>query len=125
MKVVEIAFCGYPVTDLGRAKGFYESILGLAPSRTYGDGAEQWVEYDLGAATLAITNMSFNDWKPSTQGPSVALEVDDFTKAIEDLRAGQVRFYLEPVRTPVCQLAVVADPDGNCVTIHQRHPHTT
>jgi len=124
MKVVEIAFCGYPVTDMRRAKGFYEGILGLEPSRQYGEDPTLSVGYDLGANTLAISNMASKDWKPFTGGPSVALEVDDFAEAIEELRANQVPFYLEPVRTPVCQLAMVADPDGNSVTIHQHHPHT-
>ena len=29
MQVVEIAFTGYSVTDMKRAKGFYEGLLGL------------------------------------------------------------------------------------------------
>ena len=29
MKITEIAFTGYSVTDMKRAKGFYEGVLGL------------------------------------------------------------------------------------------------
>ncbi len=32
MKVTEMAYAGYPVTDLPRARKFYEEVLGLVPS---------------------------------------------------------------------------------------------
>jgi hypothetical protein len=37
MKVTEIAFTGYPVTNLKRARQFYEGVLGLKPSHVFGD----------------------------------------------------------------------------------------
>ena len=36
MKVTEIAFTCYPVTDLRRARGFYEDVLELKESRFFG-----------------------------------------------------------------------------------------
>jgi hypothetical protein len=44
MKVIEIAFSCYPVTDLKRAGQFYEGILGLKESRRFGDSQRAWVE---------------------------------------------------------------------------------
>jgi catechol 2,3-dioxygenase-like lactoylglutathione lyase family enzyme len=32
LKVAEIAFCGYAVTDFARARKFYEGVLGLKPT---------------------------------------------------------------------------------------------
>ena len=32
-----MAFTGYPVTDLKRARNFYENVLGLQPAHTFGD----------------------------------------------------------------------------------------
>ena len=32
MKVTDIAFTGIPVTDMKRARAFYEGVLGLKPS---------------------------------------------------------------------------------------------
>ena len=81
MKVIEIAFVGYPVTDLRRARTFYEQTLGLTVSRVFGEDLTGWVEYDLGANTLAIGNMS-PDWKPSPGGGSAALEVEDMSAAV-------------------------------------------
>ncbi|MET0514742.1 MAG: VOC family protein [Nitrospiraceae bacterium] len=119
MKVMEIAFTSYPVTDLKRARQFYEGVLGLEQSRFFGKENTGFVEYDIGSGTLAIGNVA-PDWKPSAGGGSVGLEVDDFDAAITRLRANGCAFRLEPMETPVCHMAVISDPDGNSVTIHQR-----
>lgn len=121
IQITAIAFTGYPVTDMPRARAFYEQVLGLKSSAVFEHEARHWIEYDLGAATLAITNMSAEKWKPSSDGPSVALEVADFAAAVAHLRAAGVPFQLEPMDSGVCRLAVVSDPDGNAVTIHQRY----
>jgi predicted enzyme related to lactoylglutathione lyase len=119
MKVIEIAFTAYPVTDLKRARDFYERILGLEKSRSFGDENQGFVEYDIGPGTLGIGNGA-PDWKPSPQGGSAALEVDDFSGAISLLKANGCSFRLEPLETPVCHMAVVSDPDGNSIIIHKR-----
>ena len=121
MKIADIAFIGYPVTDVERARGFYEGVLGLSLSRTFGGGDRLWIEYDLGATTFAISNMAAENWKPSPDGPNVAFEVTDFDAAIAEIKAKQIPFAFEPMETPVCWMAVVADPDGNKLTIHKRH----
>ncbi|MBI5381846.1 MAG: VOC family protein [Opitutae bacterium] len=125
INVTEIAFTGYPVTDIVRARAFYEGVLGLKTSATFAHENRHWIEYDIGPATLAITNMA-PEWKPSNQGPSAALEVADFDAAVATLRAAKVPFVVEPTASPACRLAVVSDPDGNSVAIHRRNspaPH--
>jgi catechol 2,3-dioxygenase-like lactoylglutathione lyase family enzyme len=118
INVVAFAFTGYPVTNIRRARAFYEDLLGLRPASVFGEGDTQWVEYELGDATLAISNMA-PDWKPGP-GPSVALEVKDFAAAVAELQKHAVPFILPATESPVCHLAVVRDPDGNFVTIHHR-----
>ena len=119
MKVIEMAFTGYPVTDLKRAEQFYSGILGLKESRRFGDTKEAWIEYDIGPGTLAITNMA-TEWKPSPDGGGVALEVDNFNTAIDELKRSGARFRIEATETPVCHMAIVSDPDGNSICIHKR-----
>lgn len=119
MKVIDIAFTCYPVTDLKRARQFYEGVLDLKESRFFGKENTGFVEYDIGPGTLAIGNGA-PDWKPSAGGGSIALEVDDFDAAINRLKKCGCTFRLEPLETPVCHMAVVLDPDGNSVTIHRR-----
>ena len=121
MKVTEIAFTCYPVTDIRRARTFYEDLLMLEPTRTFGSGDVLWVEYDIGPATFAISNMASEKWKPSSDGPSVAFEIDNFDQAIDRLKGHGVKFSLEPFETPVCRMAIVTDPDGNSLAIHKRH----
>ena len=36
MNIIDIAFSSYPVTDLKRARRFYETTLGLIPARCFG-----------------------------------------------------------------------------------------
>jgi predicted enzyme related to lactoylglutathione lyase len=119
MKVIELAFTGYPVTNLKRARAFYEGVLNLQPSRVFGNDKIAWIEYDLGPGTLAIGNMA-PDWKPASGGGSVGLEVEDFEAAVKQLREKRIEFVTGPFESPVCHMAVVTDPDGNFVTIHKR-----
>ena len=119
MKIIEIAFSCYPVTDLKRAEKFYAGTLGLKESRRFGDAQQAWIEYDIGPGTLAITNMS-PDWKPSSNGGGVALEVDDFSQAVDQLKRSGATFPVAATETPVCHMAIVSDPDGNSIVIHKR-----
>lgn len=119
MKITEIGFTCYPVTDMKRARGFYEGVLGLKESRLFGDEDKGFVEYDIGVGTLAITNFA-PEWEPSAGGGCAALEVDNFDAALAQLKAGGVRFKMDPMETPICHMAVVFDPDGNSVMIHKR-----
>ena len=125
MKITEIAFTGYSVTDMKRAKGFYEGVLGLQKSRGFGQhqNEEQWVEYDIGAGCLALISGGGTEWPPHAAGTAAALEVDDFDGYVAKLRAGGVKFIWEPRESPICWMVVVADPDGNWVVIHHRKPH--
>ena len=120
VRVKEIAFTGYPVTDLPRARAFYEGVLGLKQALAFEHGGAAWIEYEIGGGTLAISNM-MPEWKPSPDGPSIALEVEDFDAAVAALRTAGTKFLLEPMVGQTCSLAVVADPDGNGVAIHRRN----
>jgi predicted enzyme related to lactoylglutathione lyase len=116
MKVKEIGFVAIPVTDVQRARKFYENVLGLKKSGEFLDG--KWIEYGVGKDTLAIANVGDN-WTPSDQGTGAALEMEDFEMAIVELRKANVPFAADPFETPVCHMAVVQDPDGNKLMIHK------
>lgn len=123
IRVLEFAFTGYPVTDLPRARAFYEGVLGLKTGRVWEDASHGWIEYDLGGHTLAINNGAAA-WKPSSDGPAIALEVEDFEGTVAALKERGVRFSVEPFQSPVCRLAVILDPDGNSLAIHKRNAHS-
>jgi predicted enzyme related to lactoylglutathione lyase len=116
VKIKEIGFVGIPVTDVIRARKFYEGVLGLQKSGEFLEG--RWIEYGIGKDTIAIANVNLH-WKPADQGTTAALEVEDFEAAIQELKNANVRFAAEPFETPVCHIAVVQDPDGNKLMIHK------
>ena len=119
MKIKGIGFVGVPVTDLKRARAFYEDVLGLKISDEMMGG--KWIEYGVGDDTLAIANVS-DTWTPSDQGTGAALEVEDFDEAIGRLKDRQIRFAAEPFETPCCHMAVIQDPNGNKLMIHKLKP---
>jgi predicted enzyme related to lactoylglutathione lyase len=119
MQVTEIAFSVYPVTDLKRARAFYEGTLGLKPGMVFEGEGIGWIEYEIGAGVVAIGAGS-EQFKPSSNGGSVALEVEDFDQAINELKQANAKFVIEPLDFPGCRMAAVLDPDGNTVTIHRR-----
>ena len=127
MQVTEIAFTGYSVTDMKRARAFYEGLLGLKKSRGFGEfeGEEQWVEYDIGSGCLVLISGGGDAWPPSPTGTAAALEVDDLDGYIAKLRENGVTFVFEPRESPVCRSFVVADPDRNRVMLHQRKPRAS
>jgi len=119
MKIKNIAFVGIPVTDMKRAREFYEGVLGLKIADEMMSG--KWIEYAVGDETLAIANVG-EQWTPSDQGTGAAFEVEDFDDAIKRLKDWHVRFAAEPFETPCCHMAVVQDPDGNKLIIHKLKP---
>jgi predicted enzyme related to lactoylglutathione lyase len=110
----KVAFTMYPVTDMPRARAFYEQTLGLPPSS---NGPQSpWVEFDLpGGGCLAITNVTPE--KPG--GGTIAFEVDDLGATVADLKAKGVAFAAEGIESPVCHMAIVKDPDGNAIILHK------
>ncbi len=113
----EIAFTVTPVTDLARARAFYEGVLELKPALVAEEAG--WVEYAIGDTAFALGKAD-EKWKPSALGSSVAFEVDDLDATVTKLKESGVTFDMEVMDTPVCRMAVVLDPDGSKVMIHKR-----
>lgn len=111
-----IAFVAVPVKDIARARSFYEGTLGLKVTANW---ENQWIEYDIGESTIAVTAM-FPGREPGARGAMIALEVANFDALLAGLRDKQVPFTTEPFDTPVCRGATITDPDGNEILLHAR-----
>jgi predicted enzyme related to lactoylglutathione lyase len=121
MKITEIAFSAYAVTDIPRAKAFYEGVLGLKPAMEHDTGAGgHWIEYDIAGGTLGIGQAE--GWMPSPNGCTVALEVENFDEAVASLKKAGTPIKMGPFETPVCHMIMVSDPDENTLIIHKRKP---
>ena len=115
--ITEIAFTGTPVTDIKRARAFYEGVLGLNPTMESAGG--MWVEYDVAGGTFGIGCYG-EVWRPSPDGTCVAFEVDDLDAEVARLKSRAVKFAMETTDSPVCRFAIICDPDGNKILIHKR-----
>lgn len=120
MKITDIAFFAYAVSDMKKARAFYEGVLNLKPNSDFdGSGNPNWVEYGIGSGTLGI-GCAPGIFEPSTEGASAALEVDDFDEALAMLKTKNVPIVMGPHEFPPCHMVVIADPDGNRITLHKR-----
>ena len=120
LKIKEIAFFAYAVNDIKKSRAFYEGVLGLKPNSEF-DGSKNadYVEYDIGPTTLAI-GYAPDLWKPSEEGASAALEVEDFDEALEHIKKHNVPIKMGPHDFPSCRMVVILDPDKNKITLHKR-----
>ena len=121
--VKEAAFTGYPVTDMDRAREFYGETLGLEESWVIDEkGKVHWVEYDVAGHTLALA-LSDGAWIPSPDGAGICLEVEDLDVAVAKLEEAGVKIVMPIGDFPICRMAVISDPDGNGICLHQKKPN--
>ncbi len=113
--IKEIAFTAFRVTDLAKARAFYEGVLGLAVTTEYGG---VWIEYEIGAGTFVIQTVT--EGAPSGYRGAIAFEVDDLDATVATLQAANTPVVMATNESPICRYTMVTDPDGNPVMIHQR-----
>ncbi len=111
-----VAFVIYPVKDAKAARSFYEGTLGLAVTANWDD---QWVEYDIGDSTLAITPADATH-AAGTHGATIGLEVVDFDAALAHLKTKAVPVFKGPFDSPFCRGCIIRDPDENEIILHAR-----
>ncbi len=117
--VKKVAFTMYPVSDVKRARRFYEETLGLKVGMAGGRGDMYWVEYDLpGGGCFAITNTT-GETPSAAAGGTIALEVEDLAGLKRQLEEKGVAFKSGVIRGPRCQMAVCIDSEGNSLLLHQ------
>jgi len=112
----DVAFVIYPVKDVKTARRFYEEILGLKVTANWDD---QWVEYDIGQGTLAITAGDATH-TAGTHGATIGLEVVDLDAVLACLQTRAVPIFKGPFDSPVCRGGIIRDPDGNEIILHAR-----
>ena len=114
----KVAFTMYPVLNMDRARKFYENILGLKPGSISANGA--WAEYDLpGGGCFAITTL-VEEVKPSCDaGGKIAFEVENLEVLVKQLKSKGIQFKSDIFSSPVCQMAIILDSEGNALTLHQ------
>jgi predicted enzyme related to lactoylglutathione lyase len=107
-----------PVTDLGRAQGFYQNVLELPlilENRENG-----WAEFALGSpgVSLALCAFDYLEEVPTSGGAVIRLFVSNLETAMEELREKGVVF-VTGVRkmNGSVRLCDFVDPDGNTLQL--------
>jgi catechol 2,3-dioxygenase-like lactoylglutathione lyase family enzyme len=108
MQISSVDFIAVPVEDLARADAFYGETLGLA--RNPHSSGEQWVEYETGNLTIALSQF----------GGTVGLRVPDVEAARQEAEGEGVEFR-DSFDSGVCHGAPFSDPDGNRLLLHRRY----
>ncbi len=114
-----MAFASYNVSDLKRAREFYEHVLNLKPTSTWIDEEKQtgFVEYSFGpneAYTLAIGK------REGVEVIKGAGSIENYEEAVKDLKEKGVVFTMDTFESDVCFMSLIADPDENQIMIHKR-----
>ncbi|MBB5351280.1 putative enzyme related to lactoylglutathione lyase [Haloferula luteola] len=122
--IQEAAFTGYPATDMARARRFYGETLGLPEGHVFEDQGElHWLEFTIpGGHTLAIARAN-DQWRPDANGGGICFEVADLDAAVTKLQAEGVTIVMPIQEFPICRMALIADPDGNTLALHQKKPN--
>jgi catechol 2,3-dioxygenase-like lactoylglutathione lyase family enzyme len=114
-----------PVSDIAKAKEFYEGKLGLSGGKNIGDGG---ITYPVGSGREIHIYPSPNAGKSG--GTIAAWEVSDLEKTVDELTANGVSFMQvdnERIKTNAKGIAALgedrmawfSDPDGNVYGIAQ------
>ncbi len=122
MKIRGIDFVFLNVSDFRKSVRFYERVLGLKKTSEY---KGMWAEFDAGNMTLAIgTYGKGPSAKRRKNTTSIALAVRDVGAAMKELRKKKVTVVWPLQEHGVCFMAMITDPDGNELMLHQRKDGT-
>ena len=118
MKIRAIDFVVMNVSDMQRSVAFYRDTLGM--DFPIWDDTPNWQEFQSHPVAMALRR----DVQGAGQNAAVALAVEDVSAAVEELRERGVTVLSDPREQNVCYGALIQDPDGNLILLHQRKDGT-
>lgn len=116
-----VDFVMYCTRNVAKTRAFYQNVFGLKEGEEWN---AFWSEFDTEPVTLCLNGPSKKPgW--NWQGPAaVALAVGDIQAAIRECRRRKIKVLVPPVESRVCWMALIADPWGNRLCLHQRKDGT-
>ncbi len=110
-----------PVTDLARAKTFYEAILGLEIAETeMGPKKMGWFPMEMGGAGAAGTLVEGDGYKPSHDGSLVYIHVDKIDPTLEAINSAGGKTLMSRMEIGEHgSIATFEDTEGNRVALHE------
>ncbi len=119
MNVLGIDFTFFAVSNMEKSITFYRDVLGIPLAGLAHEG--KWAEFQINPGTLALGE---GDFFTEPGGGMVAFAVEDAKAAVEELKQSGISTHSSLGESAVCYWAVIEDPDGNRVIIHQRKDKT-
>ena len=117
LRITGIDLSGYMTRDATRAIAWYRDVLGLEPALVY--PANRGAEYELPDGTTFGLWGGGGDVVPFQPGNGILFAVSDLDGALAALRDRAVPV-VQQRDLPSCRMAMIEDPDGNSIWLHQR-----
>jgi predicted enzyme related to lactoylglutathione lyase len=114
--VTGVDFACVATADHDAACKFYEDVLGLERSKSWGNLPA--TEFETGSLTIAVIDFSSFGRENHPNPNAIVLKVDDVPAAKAELESRGVEFQTEIIDSGTCHQAYFADPDGNALGIH-------
>ncbi len=116
-----VDFVSLPTRDLARAADFYEQVVGLRRSKSWGQENPLGIEFENGTVTIALMDVERLGIEFSPHRAPIAFHVEDFDAARAELASRGVTFDSDTIDSGVCHQVYFRDPDGNAIGIHHRY----
>jgi catechol 2,3-dioxygenase-like lactoylglutathione lyase family enzyme len=119
--ITGVDFVSLPTRDVAAAADFYEGVVGLQRSKSWGSENPLGIEFETGTVTIALIDVGRLGIEFSPQRAPLAFHVEDFDAAKAELEARGVTFDSETIDSGVCHQVYFRDLDGNSIGIHHRY----
>ncbi len=111
-----VDFATVCASDHEASSRFYEEVLGLERSKSW--GSMPATEFETGSLTIAVVDWTAFGRENSPNPNAIVLHVDDVRAAKEILEGRGVEFQTDVIDSGFCLQAYFADPSGNALGIH-------
>lgn len=115
-----ISVVSVPVADQERSKDFYLNKLGftLIADNTFGDDV-RWLQVGIPGAQTSLTLVTWFDEMPPGSLRGLVIDCEDLDAEYQTLVDRGVVFMGPPTQQPGGLFAMLSDPDGNVMALHQ------
>jgi predicted enzyme related to lactoylglutathione lyase len=111
-----VDFTCLATADHDAACKFYEEVLGLERSKSW--GSMPATEFETGSLTIAVIDWTAFGRENHPNPNPIVLHVDEVNDAKAELESRGVEFQSDVIDSGFCRQAYFADPDGNALGIH-------
>jgi predicted enzyme related to lactoylglutathione lyase len=111
-----VDFACLATADHDAACKFYEEVLGLERSKSWGDHPA--TEFETGSLTIVVADWTAFGQENHPNANAIVMHVDDVKQAKPELESRGVEFQTDIIDSGFCLQAYFADPDGNALGIH-------